>query len=200
MKVLILGGFLGSGKTSLLLQLAYYITGNALNDKKYQVVILENEVGEEGIDDKLLRGNGYQVENLFSGCACCTLSGELLSTVSKIEKELQPDWLILETTGLAYPLLRSVPKLYFVLFFTFQLLIGWLTACINVPLISYFQTRVPLEQQGRFFALLAFFSGILIPLGISYPGVLADWLGPGAAYACNNLCVIVLVLLVRLPA
>ena len=68
------------------------------------------------------------------------------------------------------------------------------------PLISYFQTRVPLEQQGRFFALLAFFSGILIPLGISYTGVLADWLGPGAAYACNNLCVIVLVLLVRLPA
>lgn len=107
---------------------------------------------------------------------------------------------LMAALGLAAPLLRSVPKLYFVLFFTFQLLIGWLTACINVPLISYFQTRVPLEQQGRFFALLAFFSGILIPLGISYTGVLADWLGPGAAYACNNLCVIVLVLLVRLPA
>ena len=71
--------------------------------------------------------------------------------------------------GLAAPLLRSVPKLYFVLFFTFQLLIGWLTACINVPLISYFQTRVPLEQQGRFFALLAFFSGILIPLASPIP-------------------------------
>ncbi|MFR5861218.1 MAG: MFS transporter [Flavonifractor plautii] len=107
---------------------------------------------------------------------------------------------LMAALGLAAPLLRSAPKLYFVLFFTFQLLIGWLTACINVPLISYFQTRVPLEQQGRFFALLAFFSGILIPLGISYTGVLADWLGPGAAYACNNLCVIVLVLLVRLPA
>ena len=67
MKVLILGGFLGSGKTSLLLQLAYYMTGHLSGDKKYQVVILENEIGEEGIDDKLLRGNGYQVENLFSG-------------------------------------------------------------------------------------------------------------------------------------
>lgn len=73
---------------------------------------------------------------------------------------------LMAALGLAAPLLRSVPKLYFVLFFTFQLLIGWLTACINVPLISYFQTRVPLEQQGRFFALLAFFSGILIPLGM----------------------------------
>lgn len=103
MKVLILGGFLGSGKTSLLLQLAYYMTGHLSGDKKYQVVILENEIGEEGIDDKLLRGNGYQVENLFSGCACCTLSGELLSSVSNIEKQLQPQWLILETTGLAYP-------------------------------------------------------------------------------------------------
>ena len=75
MKVLILGGFLGSGKTSLLLQIAYYMTGHLSGDKKYQVVILENEVGEEGIDDKLLRGNGYQVENLFSCFACCTLSG-----------------------------------------------------------------------------------------------------------------------------
>lgn len=103
MKVLILGGFLGSGKTSLLLQLAYYMTEHLSGDKKYQVVILENEVGEEGIDDKLLCGNGYQVENLFSGCACCTLSGELLSSVSNIEKQLQPQWLILETTGLAYP-------------------------------------------------------------------------------------------------
>ena len=45
MKVLILGGFLGSGKTSLLLQLAYYMTGHLSGDKKYQVVILENEVG-----------------------------------------------------------------------------------------------------------------------------------------------------------
>lgn len=105
MKTLILGGFLGAGKTSLLLQFAYYITGHTADSPGYKAVILENEVGEEGIDDKLLRGNGYKVENLFSGCACCTLSGELLTAVHNIQEEMQPDWLILETTGLAYPYL-----------------------------------------------------------------------------------------------
>ena len=103
MKILILGGFLGSGKTSLLLQRAYYLTGRSAHDPEYKVVILENEGGEEGIDDKLLRGNGYRVENLFSGCACCTLSGELLTAVHNIQEQMKPDWLILETTGLAYP-------------------------------------------------------------------------------------------------
>lgn len=67
------------------------------------MVILENEVGREGIDDKLLRGNGFNVENLFNGCACCTLAGELVSAAYEIEKEYAPDWLIVETTGLAYP-------------------------------------------------------------------------------------------------
>lgn len=55
---------------------------------------------------------------------------------------------LMAALGLAAPLLRSVPKLYFVLFFTFQLLIGWLTACINVPLISYFQTGYRWNSRG----------------------------------------------------
>ncbi|MFQ7550467.1 MAG: GTP-binding protein [Blautia marasmi] len=103
MKVLILGGFLGSGKTTLLLQMARYLVDSSGSGSAYKVVILENEVGREGIDDKLLRGNGFNVENLFNGCACCTLAGELVSAAYEIEKEYAPDWLIVETTGLAYP-------------------------------------------------------------------------------------------------
>lgn len=103
MKVLILGGFLGSGKTSLLIQLARYITDSSDSDSIYKVVILENEAGKEGIDDKLLRGNGFDVKNLFNGCACCTLSGELVAAAANIEKDYHPDWLVIETTGLAYP-------------------------------------------------------------------------------------------------
>lgn len=103
MKVLILGGFLGSGKTTLLLSLARYLVDSSRSGSVYKVVILENEVGREGIDDKLLRGNGFNVENLFNGCACCTLAGELVSAAYEIEKEYAPDWLIVETTGLAYP-------------------------------------------------------------------------------------------------
>ena len=103
MKVLILGGFLGSGKTTLFLSLARYLVDSSRSGSVYKVVILENEVGREGIDDKLLRGNGFNVENLFNGCACCTLAGELVSAAYEIEKEYAPDWLIVETTGLAYP-------------------------------------------------------------------------------------------------
>jgi len=94
---------LGSGKTTLLLSLARYLVDSSRSGSVYKVVILENEVGREGIDDKLLRGNGFNVENLFNGCACCTLAGELVSAAYEIEKEYAPDWLIVETTGLAYP-------------------------------------------------------------------------------------------------
>jgi Putative GTPases (G3E family) len=104
MKVLIIGGFLGSGKTSAILQLARYIVRTAVTDSDYKVAILENEIGEVGVDDKVLKAGGYQVENLFAGCACCTMSGEVPFAVDRIQKDLSPEWLILEATGVAYPL------------------------------------------------------------------------------------------------
>jgi G3E family GTPase len=61
-------------------------------------------VGEVGIDDAYLRGGGFRVDNLFAGCACCTVSGELISAAVRINKELDPEWLVVETTGIAYPL------------------------------------------------------------------------------------------------
>ena len=63
MKTIILGGFLGSGKTTVLLQLARHIT-----DKPDfpQVVILENEIGEVGVDNQVLEGAALSVENVFS--------------------------------------------------------------------------------------------------------------------------------------
>ncbi|MDO5422497.1 MAG: GTP-binding protein [Eubacteriales bacterium] len=103
MRILILSGFLGSGKTTLLMQLARRMAGGAADGSPYQVVILENEAGEAGVDDRLLRSSGFQVENLFAGCACCTVGGELIQAVTFLEEEYDPNWLILETTGLAYP-------------------------------------------------------------------------------------------------
>ena len=100
MKFLIVGGFLGSGKTSFILGLAKYMLEQRGIRK---VVILENEIGEIGIDDKILRGSGYQVKGMFSGCVCCTMSGELPSNVLKLQKDLDPDWIIMEATGVAFP-------------------------------------------------------------------------------------------------
>lgn len=103
MKILILGGFLGSGKTTALLRLARHMVDTAVSDKVNKVIILENEVGEVGIDDAYLRNGGLTVDNLFAGCACCTVSGELISAAVRIWKEYDPEWLIVETTGIAYP-------------------------------------------------------------------------------------------------
>ena len=63
MKFLIVGGFLGSGKTSFILNLAKYMV-NVRGIQK--VAILENEIGEVGVDDKVLRGSGYRVKGMFS--------------------------------------------------------------------------------------------------------------------------------------
>ena len=103
MKIIILSGFLGSGKTTTLMRLARYMVDNSDPAKENKVVILENEVGEVGIDDAYLRGGGFTVNDLVSGCACCTVSGELVSAAIRIWKEMDPEWLIVETTGVAYP-------------------------------------------------------------------------------------------------
>ena len=103
MKILILGGFLGSGKTTLLLQMARDMAEHSVSQSENKVIILENEVGQDGIDNKLLGSSGFKVSSLFNGCICCTLSGEIIASVADIEKKYHPEWLIIETTGLAYP-------------------------------------------------------------------------------------------------
>ncbi len=100
MKILLVSGFLGSGKTSFILKLAHYMSEEMSIPN---IVIIENEIGELSIDDKVLRGYGYEVRGLFSGCVCCTLAGELPVAINKIESELNPDWVIMEATGLAFP-------------------------------------------------------------------------------------------------
>ena len=100
MKIIVLGGFLGSGKTTLLMQLAKYIT---LQESAPQVVILENEIGEVGVDNQLLAGAAFSVENIFSGCICCSGAVDLVEGVKKIAHDYHPDWLLIEATGMALP-------------------------------------------------------------------------------------------------
>nr|WP_320024608.1 GTP-binding protein [uncultured Acetobacterium sp.] len=102
MKVIILGGFLGSGKTSVVIQLARHVIG-ADSENRTKVVILENEIGDVSIDDKILQSSGYEVANLFSGCVCCTMAGELVLGLHNIIRDFNPELIIMEATGVAYP-------------------------------------------------------------------------------------------------
>lgn len=98
MRVIILSGFLGSGKTTVLLGLGRYIT----EVRKETMAVVENEIGKIGIDDKYLENNGYQVKSLFAGCICCTMVTNLVECVMDL-KEKNFDWIVIETTGVAYP-------------------------------------------------------------------------------------------------
>lgn len=102
MKLIILGGFLGSGKTSILIPFAQELsTGGETTPKN--IVIIENEIGQVGIDSTLTEGCGFVTKNLFNGCVCCTIAGTLIESLRTIRTRIEPDYVILETTGLAMP-------------------------------------------------------------------------------------------------
>lgn len=97
MRLIIVSGFLGSGKTTLLLGLVRRLT----METGLGFVILENEVGEIGIDGSFLEKQGLQVRELYSGCVCCQLAGDLVVTLRDIKAAIDPDAVILEASGLA---------------------------------------------------------------------------------------------------
>ena len=86
--------------------------------------------------------------------------------------------------------------IYFIIFIFFQFLIGMITTFVNLPLISSFQKNVEIKYQSRFFSILSFFSGGLIPLGILYAGYLSSYIGADITYIINNLAIITIVCLV----
>jgi G3E family GTPase len=97
-KVLCIAGFLGSGKTTVLLEVA-----RAMAEDGSQLAVIENEIGEVGIDGGYVCEQGLPVQELFGGCICCTLQAGLVETLRTVESLYGPDWVIIEPTGLAAP-------------------------------------------------------------------------------------------------
>jgi G3E family GTPase len=95
-KLDIIAGFLGAGKTTLINKLlAEVYTGE-------KPILIENEFGSVSIDDNLIEDPKVQVRVLASGCICCTLKGDFVHGVVKVE-EFQPSCILIEPTGLANP-------------------------------------------------------------------------------------------------
>lgn len=91
---LIVCGFLGSGKTTLIRR----IVRDALSG--YRVVVVENESGQESVDGLFLRDGGLNVVDLRAGCVCCTLRGEMAGTMERVRADFDPECVILEPSGL----------------------------------------------------------------------------------------------------
>lgn len=92
-KVDIISGFLGSGKTTLIRKLL-----KSYSDEK--VIIIENEFGEIGIDGEIIKGDGYEVIELQNGCICCSIKLSFTDTISNIIEDLNPERIIIEPTGI----------------------------------------------------------------------------------------------------
>lgn len=97
-KMILFTGFLGSGKTSLLLKTARYLAG-----QKKQCAIIVNEVGEIGIDNLQMKKMGYDVWEIFGGCICCTLAVSLEETISNLTTNYEIEYILMEPSGAADP-------------------------------------------------------------------------------------------------
>ena len=92
-KINVISGFLGAGKTTLIRKL---LTGSLRNEK---VVLLENEYGEIGIDGGFMKDVGITVTELNAGCICCTLAGDFQAAVDQLIDTYHPDRILVEPTG-----------------------------------------------------------------------------------------------------
>ena len=98
----ILTGFLGAGKTTLLNRILHEPHG-------YKIAVIENEFGEENIDNEILvRDSNEQIVEMSNGCVCCTVRGDLITALGELARKrrdgvLQFDRVVIETTGLANP-------------------------------------------------------------------------------------------------
>ena len=92
-KINVISGFLGAGKTTLIKKL---LTGSLRYEK---VVLLENEYGEIGIDGGFMKDAGITVTELNAGCICCTLAGDFQAAVDQLIDTYHPDRILVEPTG-----------------------------------------------------------------------------------------------------
>jgi G3E family GTPase len=98
LRTIVVAGFLGSGKTTVLLELAKRL----VTDGK-KVAVVENEIGEVGIDGKYVAEHGLLVQELFGGCICCTLTVGLVGALEELARTFRPDYVLVEPTGIAQP-------------------------------------------------------------------------------------------------
>ena len=92
-KIDIISGFLGAGKTTLIKKLLK----DAFKDE--QVVLIENEFGEIGIDGGFLKEAGIQIREMNSGCICCSLVGDFGASLKEVISKYHPDRILIEPSG-----------------------------------------------------------------------------------------------------
>ena len=91
MKILLVSGFLGAGKTTFIKEMAKNIN--------LEFVVLENEYADIGVDGDFLDEKNLNVWEMSEGCICCSMKGDFKSSIKRIYSEINPEYLIIEPTG-----------------------------------------------------------------------------------------------------
>ncbi|TDZ74140.1 P-loop guanosine triphosphatase YjiA [Colletotrichum trifolii] len=99
--ITIITGFLGSGKTTLILNLLPQL--KAANPS-YKLALLKNEFGDLAVDSQLASSSAISgVQELLNGCICCNLVGQLGAALAELRASVRPDRIVVETSGSAFP-------------------------------------------------------------------------------------------------
>jgi len=93
--VTIITGYLGAGKTTLLRRI--------IADTKMRMAVVMNEFGRVDVDGRVVEGRNIRMVELLGGCVCCSLSGEFDAAIAELLEKAKPEWIVLETTGVAEP-------------------------------------------------------------------------------------------------
>ncbi len=92
-KINVISGFLGAGKTTLIKKLLSEAYANE------QIVLIENEFGEIGIDGGFLKDAGIEITEMNQGCICCSLTGDFKEALKRVQHEYNPDRILIEPSG-----------------------------------------------------------------------------------------------------
>jgi G3E family GTPase len=98
MRLVQVAGWLGSGKTTLIIALS-----KGLSRKGVKVAVLVNEIGAIPVDGRVIQDYGLTVKDIGGGCICCQMAGSMMKTLRLLREGPNPDIVILEPTGIAVP-------------------------------------------------------------------------------------------------
>jgi len=135
---LVVSGFLGSGKTTLVRRI--------LEDAQRQgvrVALISNEFGELGIDQALLGRMEDDYVELRGGCVCCRLSDQLVETLQMLRERADPDRVVIETSGVALPYDTQLN-------FWREPVAGWIRDDVAVVVVNAEQLHLRRELEGTF--------------------------------------------------
>ena len=99
MKITQIAGFLGCGKTTLMLRLSKKLSDGG----KRKVALIVNEIGEIPVDGKIIEESGLRVKDIGGGCICCEIASTFAKTIYNLYKDFHPEHILVEPTGVAVP-------------------------------------------------------------------------------------------------